>query len=447
MATVTSKVDENLDRAHPNHVKVFSHDVAKAVNKLNKGKRDGHGDFYSDHLINASPKLFTVLAMLINCMIMHGYSPSKLLESTIVPIPKDNRASLTCSENYIAIALCNSICKLVDIILIEQYSDALYTSDLQFGFKKNHSTLIYTTVLLETVSYFTERNYDVYACLLDASKAFDRVHYGKLFDLLMQRNIPAIVVRYLIDNYCRQQMSVQWNGHYSDQFEVHNGVKQGGVLSPILFAIYIDELLIKLKKSSLGCYIGDTFIGALGYADDITLISPSVKGLNEMIKNCESFAEQYYITFNERKTVAVKFGNNSNSECHIILNGQRVPWKDETKQLGNIISCDMSDAKDCIYKRSQFIGSVNKLLGNYEHIPNDVLCRLFSIYCSFYGSQLWGCASEGFSRCVTEWNKAVRRVLHVSNCTHRWMLGPLSGQVNITEQLHVMTIQSIFTIL
>ena len=103
----------------------------------------------------------------------------------------------------------------------------------------------------------------------------------------------------------------------------------------------------------------------------------------------------------------------------------------------------MSDAKDCIYKRSQFIGSVNKLLGNYEHIPNDVLCRLFSIYCSFYGSQLWGCASEGFSRYVTEWNKAVRRVLHVSNCTHRWMLGPLSGQVNITEQLHVMTTKQI----
>ena len=164
MATVTSKVDDNLDRAHPNHVKVFSHDVAKAVNKLNRGKRDGHGDFYSDHLINASPKLFTVLAMLINCMIMHGYSPSKLLESTTVPIPKDNRASLTCSENYRAIALCNSICKLVDIILIEQYSDALYTSDLQFGLKKNHSTLICTTVLLDTVSYFTKRNYDVYAC-------------------------------------------------------------------------------------------------------------------------------------------------------------------------------------------------------------------------------------------------------------------------------------------
>ena len=72
MAALTAMVNANLDRAHPNHVKFFSHDVAKAVQNFNNGlgKCDGHGDFYSDHLINASPKLFTVLAMLINCMIV-----------------------------------------------------------------------------------------------------------------------------------------------------------------------------------------------------------------------------------------------------------------------------------------------------------------------------------------------------------------------------------------
>ena len=65
----------------------------------------------------------------------------------------------------------------------------------------------------------------------------------------------------------------------SDSFRCLNGVKQGGVLSPVLFTIYIDELLKKLKMSGAGCYIEDTFVGALGYADDITLISPSIRGL------------------------------------------------------------------------------------------------------------------------------------------------------------------------
>ena len=71
--------------------------------------------------------------------------------------------------------------------------------------------------------------------MLDASKAFGRVHYGKLFKLLLHRKMPAVVVRFLIDNYKRQCMSVEWNSYRSMSFDVQKGVKQGGVLSPLLF--------------------------------------------------------------------------------------------------------------------------------------------------------------------------------------------------------------------
>ena len=82
--------------------------------------------------------------------------------------------------------------------------------------------------------------------MLDASKPFDRVHYGKLLKLLLHRKMPAVVVRFLIDNYKRQCMSVEWTSYRSMSFDVQNGVKQDGVLSPLLFSIYIDELLCKL---------------------------------------------------------------------------------------------------------------------------------------------------------------------------------------------------------
>ena len=84
---------------------------------------------------------------------------------------------------------------------------------------------------------------NVYSCFIDASKAFDRVHYGKLFDLLLARKTPAIVLRYLLDSYSRQYAYVKWNNELSCPIPIMNGVKQGGVLSPILFCIYMDELL------------------------------------------------------------------------------------------------------------------------------------------------------------------------------------------------------------
>ena len=162
----------------------------------------------------------------------------------------------------------------------------------------------------------------------------------------------------------------------------------------MLFAIYIDVLLLQLGTSGLGCYIDNVFLGALGYADDIVIMSPSIRGLNEMIRVCESYADEYSLLFNEQKTVAIKFGDNFKSNCHVILNGKQVEWKEEVRHLGNIISSTLPDAPDCALKRSQFISFVNKMIGNYRNVHTDILCRLFGTYCcSFYGSELWGCNS------------------------------------------------------
>ena len=208
----------------------------------------------------------------MSSMLVHGYNAADLLSSTIISIPKDARGDMSRSDNYRGIALFNSICKLFDIILMKKCSVVLCTSDQQFAFKANHSTTLCTGILMETATHFVNNNSCVYSCFLDASKAFDKVHYGKLFNLMHKRGVPSVIVRFILDGYIRHRMCAQWERHTSISFHVCNGVKQGAVISPILFAVYYDELIAKLARSGYGCRISQHCVGALSYADDNNIV-------------------------------------------------------------------------------------------------------------------------------------------------------------------------------
>ena len=149
----------------------------------------------------------------------------------------------------------------------------------------------------------------MYSCLLDASKAFDSVHYGKLFRILLSKKIPILIIRWILDSYLRQYVCVMWDSCKSEYFEVYNSAKQGGVISCHLFNLYIDPLLVQLSNSVYGCHIAGVYAGALSDADDLTLLCPSVWGLNEMLKICNKYRLKNNIIFNSKKTVCIQFGS------------------------------------------------------------------------------------------------------------------------------------------
>ena len=148
-------------------------------------------------------------------MIVHKHYPSELLKSTIVSIPKDKTASLSNSDNYRSILMFNSIHKLLDYVIIDICGDSLSTNDMQYGYKNNHSTTMCTVILKEVIHHCMNGNGNVYCCLLDASKAFDQIHCGKIFSTLLQRNINVYCIRLIVNSYVRQVSCVSWGNHLS----------------------------------------------------------------------------------------------------------------------------------------------------------------------------------------------------------------------------------------
>ena len=120
-----------------------------------------------------------------------------------------------------------------------------------------------------------------------------------------------------------------------------NGVKQGSVISPLLFSIYIDNLFSKLKHLGLGCCVCLTYAGAFGYADDIALVSSSIYGLKKMISICETYAQDYHKTFKPAKSKLLCFNVSSSDISPIYFNGTPVTVVNKDKHLGNYISTNI----------------------------------------------------------------------------------------------------------
>ena len=182
----------------------------------------------------------------------------------------------------------------------------------------------------------------------------------------------------MLNSYINQKLNVRWNATLSEKFSVSNGVRQGGILSPLLFGIYIDELLLRLKKSGIGCRMGIHYVGALGFADDITLICPTVYGLKLMINICEQFAEEYDLTFNGSKSQLLIFNKNKShtpDPC-IKINGNSIKKVSSTTHLGNLLHTEKD--YECIEEGKKSLNcTVNMFLSCFKVCNHSIKIKLF----------------------------------------------------------------------
>jgi len=122
--------------------------------------------------------------------------------------------------------------------------------------------------------------------------------------------------------------------YFPEEYHLQCGARQGGVLSPVLFAVYVNSLIEMLHQSKYGCYVDSLFVGCVMYADDF-LVSASIYKLQLMIEVCCSKAAKLDMKCNASKSQAIRIGRSCRTDiCHITLNGCTICFVNELKYLG-----------------------------------------------------------------------------------------------------------------
>ena len=392
--------------------------VKECIKKLKKDKNDPNHEISSNNIIYGTDKLAFHLTNIFNLFITHGVTNDSLNESVFIPIPKNKRKSLCDSSNYRAIALCSIIGKLFEYVLLSKLNSMTVSNEYQLGFKDNVSTTYCSFLINQTIQYYLNNDSNVLCLFLDASKAFDRVRHDKLFPYLIGRNICPLILRIIAIMYAQNSARVRWNSSISESFYMTCGVKQGGILSPFLFNLYLETLINSITNSKIGCHVGNKPANIFSYADDIVILAPTVNSLKQLIRIIDIFKEDFSINFNPDKSFILFYSNSDfNGYFNIFLDNVKIQVMSQGKHLG----FNMVNNRE-IYEIKSFINDIyvrsNVIKNNFKQLDSQVKKELFNSHClSLYGCELWDLQSKHIIELEIAWRKYIRCILKLPHRT------------------------------
>ena len=412
--------------------KVTGSVVKEACCRMKPGKIDVTGSYSSDALLHAPDTLFDLLAAVFRSFLTHGTVTLQILSCAFLPLFKGGLKSPEKFDSYRAIAGASQLLKLFEYVVLILWGDILDTDSMQFGFKAGVSTTQCSWLVNEVTNYFMRRGTAVTACLLDCSKAFDKCKFDKLFRKLISKGLPPIVVRVLIYIYEEQTGWVKLAGKRSSSFKLTNGTRQGSVLSPVLFSVYLDDLLKELRNLQLGCHIGGCWFGGCGYADDLILLAPNREVLQKMVKICQKYGEDHNLVFSTdpvpalSKTKCLYFCGRTGRVKYpdpVQLDGKDLPWVESADHLGHKLWQKSSMEKDCNRARGKFIQKTVELREQLSFAnPQQILQAVQVLSTDAYGSMLWELSSNPAEQYFKCWNTCIKLVYGVPRSTFTYLV-------------------------
>lgn len=393
-------------------------EIIEAINKLKKDKAPGIDEITGDLLKVDIQNTAELLHPLFIKIWQEERFPEDWKKGIIIKLPK--KGDLKNCTNWRGITLLSTVNKLFCRILVNRMKVEL-DKDLrkeQHGFRSGRSC----TDLINTLRIITEHSmeYQSPLCLafIDFEKAFDSINRENIWIVLRNRGVPQKIINLIKEGYNQYKSIVKHEGKLSQDFETETGVKQGCVLSPILFTLVLDEVMktaISNKKGGIPWKLMEK-LEDLDFADDICLISDKIHKLQERLCDLSSEGKKIGLKINIEKTKVIYLNTDSNQE--ITLEGNTIEEVKEFNYLGSIIAETDGVLKD-VNNRTNKARAVFMSLNKTWRSNNLTLQTKIKVFNSMvkpvllYGSESWTLTKAIEQKLQVFTNRCLRNILQV----------------------------------
>lgn len=388
-------------------------ELEAALKKMKNGKSPGEDNLAIELLKEGGNQLIEQVLEVINGCWREGEVPAEWGKSIIVPIYKKKGDSGQCN-NYRGISLMDHIAKLYERMIECRLREIVEQSlgEEQHGYRKGRGTTDLIFSLRQVVEKAYEYNVDLFIVFIDLQKAFDSVPRGRLWTCIeTEYRVGGRLMRAMKSLYKTSKCNVRTGFKNNEWFDVRTGVRQGSVLSPLLFIAYLDKVMVNFNERWNRRSDG----GVLAYADDIACWSVNREELERSVGVWRDCFEEAGMRINASKTVFLRVGRRGGEELEVELDGVRLENVQSFNYLGSKFTGTgvMEDISERIQKYNKVTQTLFPIIKN-KNVPLEAKRTIFETVMTpvlMYGSECWATTTKTRSRIQAAEMKPLRTMI------------------------------------
>ena len=390
---------------------ITSDEIKKAVGALKNRKAPGSDKITAEVLKAGGDTMVTMLEHIFQKILISEDTPLHFSKMLVTPVYKKGDSGNP--ENYRAIALLSIPGKVLNKILLEKIREKTepFTSESQFGFRPKRGTVHAIFIARQIMEKAREKGIKLHCNFIDFKSAFDTIWRKALWKMLRAVGVNKKIVNIVENMYNKTVCAVAVDGYTTEWFEVMIGVRQGCLLSPTLFNVFLDFVMEEVRCLNKDLAYNDDLNIDLKYADDTTLIAAVFDLLQLSTDQLEKACKKFGMKINVVKSKVM-----TEDSRDIILEGTKLEKVDSFVLLGSQVPSTSSDVKRRIALASTAFGKLRETIWSRKDIGRNLKVRLLYaliLPIATYGCETWSLTKADTDALSVFENNCLRAILNL----------------------------------